>query len=83
MKWRLGEIRPVNKAAGARPILDSNNSVVALVLLGSEPKNRNVEIILKAREIVEAFESLEESNLIASRLRELNFLSRLPDKQPT
>lgn len=79
MGWRLGEIRPINKQAGARPILDSNNSVIALVLLGSEAKDRNVEIILKAREIVEAFESLEGS----SRLRGLNFSDRLPDKQPT
>lgn len=54
MAWRLGEIRPINKAAGARPILDEQNSVVALVLLGSETKDRNVEIILRAKEIVDS-----------------------------
>lgn len=83
MGWRLGEIRPINKQSGARPILDEHNSVVALVLLGSESKNRNAEIVLKARAIVEAAELLEDSHPIVSRLRELNFLDSLPDKQPT
>lgn len=71
MGWRLGEIRPINKQAGARPIVDEKNGVVALVLLGSEAKNRNVEIVVRAKAIVEAFESLEESHPVVSRLRAL------------
>lgn len=83
MGWRLGEIRPINKQAGARPILDEQNGVVALVLLGSEEKNRNAEIVLKARAIIEAAESLEDSHPLVLSLRRLNFFDRLPDKQPT
>lgn len=83
MGWRLGEIRPINKQAGARPILDEQNSVVALVLLGSEAKDRNVEIVLKARAIVEAVESATDASDVVSMIRGLNFRQRASDTQPT
>lgn len=89
MGWRLGEIRPVNKQSGARPILDEQNSIVALVLLGSSRNESNVEAILTAPLVrsacIEAIESLGEGHPVSHRLRRalgLKFCRKVIDETP-
>ena len=46
--FRLAEPRPVNKSAGARPLVDDRGSVVALVLLGGEKNEKNARLLSAA-----------------------------------
>lgn len=72
MNWRVGSPRPVNKSAGARPIIDESNSIVALVLLGSREKDANVEFVVRAPRIAkalqEALAELGESHPASQRI---------------
>jgi hypothetical protein len=63
--WRLAEPRPVNKSAGARPLVDGSGSVVALVLLGGERNEKNARLLESAPRLhlacVEVLSYLEEA----------------------
>lgn len=90
MGWRVGQPRPINKQAGARPIIDEQNSVVALVLLGSSRNESNVDAIVRAplvlRACLEAVELLGESHRVSHILRQaigLNSRGEMADASST
>jgi hypothetical protein len=63
----LAAPRPVNKNAGARPLVDDRGSVVALVLLGDERNEKNARLLESAphlhRACVEVLRYLDEAGL--------------------